>query len=93
MFNKVQVPVLGIVENMSYHVCSACGHHEALFGTGGGKKMAEQYQVALASCRCTSTFASTWTTVVRPCSGRGRRAGTGLSEAGPPGGGRALFQR
>ncbi|WP_430481423.1 iron-sulfur cluster carrier protein ApbC [Aeromonas caviae] len=47
MFNKVQVPVLGIVENMSYHVCSACGHHEALFGTGGGKKMAEQYQVAL----------------------------------------------
>ncbi|MDW4560978.1 MULTISPECIES: iron-sulfur cluster carrier protein ApbC [Aeromonas] len=47
MFNKVNVPVLGIVENMSYHVCSACGHHEALFGTGGGKKMAEQYQVAL----------------------------------------------
>lgn len=47
MFNKVNVPVLGIVENMSYHVCSACGHHEALFGTGGGQKMAEQYQVAL----------------------------------------------
>ncbi|WP_434668123.1 iron-sulfur cluster carrier protein ApbC [Aeromonas sp. NJAU223] len=47
MFNKVNVPVLGIVENMSYHVCSACGHHEPLFGTGGGKKMAEQYQVAL----------------------------------------------
>ena len=47
MFNKVHVPVLGIIENMSYHVCSACGHHEALFGTGGGQKMAEQYQVAL----------------------------------------------
>lgn len=47
MFNKVQVPVLGIVENMSYHVCSACGHHEPLFGTGGGQKMAEQYKVAL----------------------------------------------
>lgn len=42
MFNKVNVPVLGVVENMSYHVCSACGHHEALFGTGGGQKMAEQ---------------------------------------------------
>ena len=47
MFNKVNVPVLGIVENMSYHVCSACGHHEPLFGTGGGQKMAEQYHVAL----------------------------------------------
>ena len=47
MFNKVSVPVLGIIENMSYHVCSACGHHEPLFGTGGGQKMAEQYQVAL----------------------------------------------
>lgn len=47
MFNKVNVPVLGIIENMSYHVCSACGHHEPLFGTGGGQKMAEQYQVAL----------------------------------------------
>ncbi len=47
MFNKVNVPVLGIIENMSYHVCSACGHHEPLFGTGGGQKMAEQYHVAL----------------------------------------------
>ncbi|PJG60758.1 iron-sulfur cluster carrier protein ApbC [Aeromonas cavernicola] len=47
MFNKVAVPVLGIIENMSYHLCSACGHHEPLFGTGGGQKMAEQYQVAL----------------------------------------------
>ncbi|MGL5303883.1 MAG: iron-sulfur cluster carrier protein ApbC, partial [Aeromonas sp.] len=47
MFNKVNVPVLGIIENMSYHECSACGHHEPLFGTGGGQQMAEQYQVAL----------------------------------------------
>ncbi|MGY4025797.1 iron-sulfur cluster carrier protein ApbC [Aeromonas rivuli] len=47
MFNKVNVPVLGIIENMSYHLCSACGHHEALFGTGGGQKMAEQYHVDL----------------------------------------------
>lgn len=47
MFNKVNVPVLGVVENMSYHVCSHCGHHEALFGSGGGQKVAEQYHIAL----------------------------------------------
>ncbi|MFM5464029.1 iron-sulfur cluster carrier protein ApbC [Aeromonas simiae] len=47
MFNKVGVPVLGVVENMSYHICSACGHHEPLFGTGGGQKMAEQYGISL----------------------------------------------
>ncbi|OOF69633.1 iron-sulfur cluster carrier protein ApbC [Rodentibacter caecimuris] len=47
MFNRVGVPVLGIVENMSMHICSECGHHEAIFGTGGAKKMAEKYQVNL----------------------------------------------
>jgi len=47
MFEKVAVPVLGIVENMSIHVCSNCGHAEHIFGTGGGAKMAEQYSVAL----------------------------------------------
>jgi len=41
MFQKVNVPVLGIVENMSLHICSQCGHEEAIFGTGGGKAMAE----------------------------------------------------
>ncbi len=41
MFAKVNVPVLGIVENMSLHICSACGHEEAIFGTGGGSVMAE----------------------------------------------------
>jgi len=41
MFNKVNVPVLGIVENMSLHRCSQCGHEEAIFGTGGGQAMAE----------------------------------------------------
>jgi ATP-binding protein involved in chromosome partitioning len=45
MFEKVQVPVLGIVENMSIHVCSNCGHEEHIFGEGGGKRMAEQYDV------------------------------------------------
>lgn len=47
MFNKVGVPVLGIVENMSMHICSHCGHFEAIFGTGGAKKLAEQYQCVL----------------------------------------------
>jgi ATP-binding protein involved in chromosome partitioning len=42
MFEKVSVPVLGVVENMSYHICSHCGHHEAIFGTGGAEKMAKQ---------------------------------------------------
>lgn len=47
MFEKVKVPVLGIVENMSLHVCSKCGHQEPIFGTGGGERMAEQYGVPL----------------------------------------------
>ncbi len=40
MFEKVSVSVLGIIENMSTHICSACGHEEAIFGKGGGKMMA-----------------------------------------------------
>jgi ATP-binding protein involved in chromosome partitioning len=47
MFQKVSVPVLGIVENMSTHVCSRCGHAEAIFGEGGGRRMAEQYGLRL----------------------------------------------
>ncbi|MGD9842445.1 MAG: iron-sulfur cluster carrier protein ApbC [Steroidobacteraceae bacterium] len=47
MFEKVGVPVLGIVENMSTHVCSSCGHEEHVFGAGGGARMAEQYAVDL----------------------------------------------
>ena len=45
MFQEVNVPVLGIVENMSVHICSNCGHSEAIFGQHGGKQMAEQYNV------------------------------------------------
>jgi len=45
MFEKVEVPVLGVVENMSIHICSKCGHEEHIFGEGGGKKMAEDYNV------------------------------------------------
>lgn len=47
MFEKVSVPVLGIVENMSIHVCSSCGHAEHIFGSGGGARMAAQYGVKL----------------------------------------------
>jgi len=45
MFEKVEVPVLGIVENMSIHICSQCGHAEHIFGEGGGERMAKQYGV------------------------------------------------
>jgi len=43
MFEKVGVPILGIVENMAVHVCSNCGHIEHIFGADGGKKMATEY--------------------------------------------------
>jgi ATP-binding protein involved in chromosome partitioning len=47
MFRKVSVPVLGIVENMSTHICTNCGHEEPLFGSGGGARMAADYEVEL----------------------------------------------
>jgi ATP-binding protein involved in chromosome partitioning len=47
MFEKVDVPVLGIIENMSTHICSQCGHEEPIFGAGGGQRMAEQYNIDL----------------------------------------------
>ncbi len=47
MFEKVHVPVLGLIENMAQHVCSNCGHVEHLFGNGGGERMAAQYAVPL----------------------------------------------
>ncbi len=45
MFEKVEIPVLGVVENMSTHLCSKCGHEEHIFGEGGGSRMADQYDV------------------------------------------------
>lgn len=45
MFNKVGVNVAGIIENMSFYTCSQCGHSEAIFGTGGGKKLAQQFNL------------------------------------------------
>ena len=47
LFNKVQIPVLGVIENMSTHICSNCGHEEQIFGTGGGDQLADQYQIPL----------------------------------------------
>jgi ATP-binding protein involved in chromosome partitioning len=45
MFDKVGIPILGIVENMSIHICSQCGHAEHIFGAGGGEKMSRDYEV------------------------------------------------
>lgn len=47
MFEKVEVPVLGLIENMAQHVCTNCGHVEHLFGSGGGERMAAAYGVPL----------------------------------------------
>ena len=46
MFEKVGVPILGVVENMSLHICSNCGHESHIFGTGGGQKMCDDYNIA-----------------------------------------------
>ena len=45
MFEKVGVPILGVVENMSIHICSKCGHEEHIFGQGGGEKMCADFKV------------------------------------------------
>ncbi|MBT5862293.1 MAG: iron-sulfur cluster carrier protein ApbC [Gammaproteobacteria bacterium] len=47
MFRKVSIPVLGVVENMSTHICSSCGHAEAIFGSGGADKMVEDFEIPL----------------------------------------------
>jgi ATP-binding protein involved in chromosome partitioning len=47
MFRKVAIPVLGVIENMSTHICTACGHEEAIFGAGGGDAMVRDFEVEL----------------------------------------------
>lgn len=47
MFQKVSVPVLGVIENMAVHICSQCGHHEHIFGEGGGQGIAADYGVKM----------------------------------------------
>jgi ATP-binding protein involved in chromosome partitioning len=65
MFEKVGIPILGIVENMSIHICSKCGHEEHIFGEGGGERMARTTgSKCWARCRSTSASAS------RPTAGK-----------------------
>lgn len=47
MFRKVNVPILGVIENMAIHTCSSCGHEEHIFGEGGGERIARDYQTEL----------------------------------------------
>jgi ATP-binding protein involved in chromosome partitioning len=47
MFEKVGIPILGIVENMSLHICPKCGHEERIFGAGGGERMGKDTGVEL----------------------------------------------
>lgn len=47
MFRKVNVPILGVIENMAIHICSNCGHEEHVFGQGGGERIARDYQTEL----------------------------------------------
>jgi ATP-binding protein involved in chromosome partitioning len=47
MFKKVKIDVLGVIENMSTHHCSNCGHEEPIFGEGGAGRMARQYEIPL----------------------------------------------
>jgi ATP-binding protein involved in chromosome partitioning len=47
MFRKVDIPILGIVENMAVHICSNCGHREHIFGADGGQRIASEYGVTL----------------------------------------------
>ena len=47
MFRKVDIPILGVVENMAVHICSNCGHREHIFGAEGGQRIAREYGVAL----------------------------------------------
>ena len=47
MFNKVNVPIMGVVENMAVHQCSQCGHSEHIFGEGGGERIAKDYGTQL----------------------------------------------
>ncbi len=72
MFAKVHVPILGLVENMAIHVCTECGHQEAIFGEGGGARMAEMYhtqvlaQIPLTKALRMEMDQGTPTVVARP---------------------------
>ena len=92
MFEKVNIPILGIVENMSIHICSKCGHEEHIFGTGGGEQMGKDYNVdSSAACRSNWRSARWPMAASRPWSARPIRAlprSTAASPAGCGQGGR-----
>lgn len=56
MFGKVQIPVLGLIENMSMHICSNCGHTEHIFGEHGAERLAAQYQTKILGSLPLSTY-------------------------------------
>tara|TARA_B100000676_G_C17856675_1_gene721083 strand:- start:464 stop:964 length:501 start_codon:yes stop_codon:yes gene_type:complete len=56
MFNKVNIPVLGMIENMSMHICSQCGHAEHIFGQDGAERLAETYQTKVLGSLPLSTY-------------------------------------
>lgn len=56
MFNKVSIPVLGMIENMSMHICSQCGHAEHIFGQDGAERLAETYQTKVLGSLPLSTY-------------------------------------
>jgi ATP-binding protein involved in chromosome partitioning len=59
MFEKVGIPILGLVENMSIHICSQCGHEEHIFGQGGGEQMCRDYDTEFsAPCHWNCRFAN-----------------------------------
>ena len=72
MFNKLEVPVLGIVENMSFYRCPACGHHDEIFGAGGGKRLADEFDTELLGC-----------IPIDPAVAYGGEAGTPIVETSP----------
>jgi ATP-binding protein involved in chromosome partitioning len=67
MFRKVDIPVLGVVENMSVHVCSRCGHVEHLFGEGGGERVANRYDTVLLGALPLSVRIREQTDAGTPC--------------------------
>lgn len=74
MFNKLEVPVLGVVENMSYYRCPACGHHDEIFGVGGGKRLAEEFDTEVLA-----------RIPIEPAVAYGGEAGSPIVETSPDG--------
>ena len=56
MFRKVNIPVLGVIENMSIHICGNCGHAESIFGEGGAEKISEEFDTELLGSLPLSKF-------------------------------------